>query len=46
MPWVIPYMLGMKSMAGTPLYRDICDFIVEFLSADYEFLVEAVSRDT
>jgi len=46
MPWVIPYMLGMKSMAGTPLYRDMCDFIVEFLSADYEFLVEAVISDT
>lgn len=38
MTWVIPYMLGMKSMAETPLYRDICDFIVEFLSADYELL--------
>ncbi|MDD5052165.1 MAG: molecular chaperone TorD family protein [Sulfuricurvum sp.] len=37
-PWVIPYMMGMKSMADTPFYRDICDFIVEFLSADYEYL--------
>lgn len=37
-PWVVPYMLGMKSMADTPFYRDISDFIVEFLSADYEFL--------
>ncbi|MCK9373913.1 MAG: molecular chaperone TorD family protein [Sulfuricurvum sp.] len=36
--WVIPYMIGMKSMADTPFYRDICDFIVEFLCADYEFL--------
>jgi putative dimethyl sulfoxide reductase chaperone len=35
--WVIPYMMGMKSMAETPFYRDICDFIVEFLSADYEY---------
>jgi TorA maturation chaperone TorD len=41
--WVIPYMLGMKSMAETPLYRDICDFIVEFLSADYEFLKQVLS---
>lgn len=37
-PWVIPYMLGMRSMAETPFYRDICDFMVEFLSADYEYL--------
>ncbi len=37
-PWVIPYMMGMKSMADTPFYRDICDFIVEFLSADIEYL--------
>jgi len=37
-PWVVPYMMGMKSMAGTPFYRDICDFMVEFLSADYEYL--------
>lgn len=36
--WVIPYMLGMKSMATTPFYRDICDFMVEFLCSDYEFL--------
>ena len=39
-PWVIPYMMGMKSMADTPFYRDMCDFIVEFLSADYDFLVQ------
>lgn len=37
-PWVVPYMMGMKSMAETPFFRDICDFIVEFLSSDYEFL--------
>ena len=34
--WVIPYMVGMKSMANTPFYRDICDFIVEFIVADFE----------
>jgi TorA maturation chaperone TorD len=38
MNWVIPYMMGMKSMAQTPFYRDICDFVVEFLTADYEYL--------
>ena len=37
-PWVVPYMMGMKSMAETPFFRDICDFTVEFLSSDYEFL--------
>jgi TorA maturation chaperone TorD len=36
--WVIPYMLGMKNMADTPFYRDICDFMVEFLCSDYEYL--------
>ncbi|MDD5717699.1 MAG: molecular chaperone TorD family protein [Sulfuricurvum sp.] len=39
-PWVVPYMMGMKSMADTPFYRDLCDFIVEFLTADYAYLTE------
>jgi putative dimethyl sulfoxide reductase chaperone len=43
-PWVIPYMMGMKSMADTPFYRDICDFIVEFLSADVEYLTQGVTN--
>ncbi len=43
--WVIPYMLGMKSMADTPFYRDICDFMVEFLVSDYEFLHQASSNE-
>ena len=43
--WVIPYMLGMKSMADTPFYRDICDFMVEFLASDYEFLHQASSNE-
>lgn len=38
MNWAIPYMMGMRSMATTPFYRDICDFMVEFLIADYEYL--------
>ena len=38
MNWVIPYMLGMRSMSTSPFYHDICDFIVEFLSAEYELL--------
>ncbi len=40
MNWVIPYMLGMRAMSESPFYRDICDFIVEFLSAEYELLNE------
>lgn len=43
-PWVIPYMMGMRSMADTPFYRDICDFIVEFLSADIEYLSQGVTN--
>jgi TorA maturation chaperone TorD len=39
-PWVVPYMMGMKSMADTPFYREMCDFIIEFLGADYEFLAQ------
>lgn len=42
--WVVPYMMGMKNMADTPFYRDICDFIVEFLSADYEYLVSGAQN--
>jgi TorA maturation chaperone TorD len=40
-PWAVPYMLGMKSMASTPFYRDICDFMTEFLVADYAHLKKA-----
>lgn len=43
--WVVPYMLGMKSMATTPFYRDICDFMVEFLASDYEFLSNGESHE-
>ena len=34
-------MLGMKSMAATPFYRDICDFLAEFVVADYAHLKKA-----
>lgn len=44
MNWVIPYMMGMRSMATTPFYRDICDFMVEFLVADYEFLANGAKE--
>lgn len=38
MNWVIPYMMGMKVMASTPFYREVCDFLSEFLVADYAHL--------
>jgi len=37
--WVIPYMMGMRTMADTPFYKEMSDFIIEFLSADYEYLM-------
>jgi TorA maturation chaperone TorD len=36
--WVIPYLLGMKSMASTPFYRELFDFTIEFLLSDYSHL--------
>ncbi|OQX60070.1 MAG: dehydrogenase [Helicobacteraceae bacterium 4484_230] len=42
--WAVPYMLGMRSMADTPFYRDICEFTAEFLVSDYEYLA-GVSRE-
>jgi len=41
MRWVIPYMLGMESMAATPFYKDLCGFIIEFLTREYAYLKEA-----
>lgn len=36
--WAIPYFIGIKQMCSTPFYEDLCDFMVEFLATDYEFL--------
>ncbi len=36
--WVVPYMYGMISMASTPFYRDMCSFIIEFLTAEYDMM--------
>lgn len=33
--WAPPFLLGVKEMAKTPFYRDLCDFTAEFLIADY-----------
>ncbi len=39
-PWVVPYMAGMRSMAASPFYAEMCNFIIEFLTADYAYLKE------
>jgi TorA maturation chaperone TorD len=38
--WAVPYFIGIKPMCTTPLYEELCDFIVEFLATDYEFLAQ------
>jgi TorA maturation chaperone TorD len=45
-PWVVPYMIGMKSMANTPFYREISDFMAEFLVADYAYLMQGKENGT
>jgi TorA maturation chaperone TorD len=45
MKWVVPYMLGMKSMALTPFYKDLCDFMVEFIVADYEYCLSVAENN-
>lgn len=37
--WVPVYFLGIKSMAKTPFYEELCDFCAEFILADYDALV-------
>lgn len=36
--WSIPYFMGMQAMAQTPIYREVCEFVVEFLAADIDYL--------
>lgn len=43
MRWSIPFFMGMRAMAMTPLFRDICDFYVEFLVADMEFITDGLA---
>ena len=38
--WVPPYLIAMKREAQTPLYRDLCDFTIDYLLSDYELLKE------
>jgi len=44
--WVVPYMLGMKSMAVTAFYKDICDFMVEFIVADCEVCTQMMESES
>jgi TorA maturation chaperone TorD len=38
--WVVPYLIGMKESTTTPFYRDLFDFTVEYLIAQYHLLSE------
>ena len=39
--WAPIYFLGVKDMAKTQFYRDLCDFTTEFLIADYDCLMQS-----
>lgn len=41
--WAVPYFIGIKAMSTTPFYQDLCDFTVEFLASDYDFLVNELN---
>ena len=36
--WAPAYFTGLKDMAKTSFYRDLCSFAAEFFVADYEYL--------
>lgn len=36
--WSIPYFISIKEMLKTPLYKDLCDFSIEFLASDFEYV--------
>lgn len=36
--WAVPYFIGVKEMCQTPFYKNMCDFTVEFLCSDYEYI--------
>ena len=38
--WIIPFLTGVRPMADTPFYRELCDFTIEFLLSDYSQLIE------
>jgi len=43
--WLIPFLTAIKETAQTPFYRDLCDFTVEFLLADYSALAERIGHE-
>lgn len=43
--WAAPYFIGIKEMTTTPLYSDLCDFTVEFLTSDYDYLKEELRNE-
>ena len=44
LPWIVPFLVAVQSMAETPFYRELCDFTVEFLLSDYSQLIEEVGE--
>jgi TorA maturation chaperone TorD len=38
--WAPIYFLGIKDMAKSSFYRDLCDFVAEFFIADYDYLTD------
>ncbi len=41
--WSVPFFMGMKAMATTPFFRDICDFYVEFIIADMDYIASELA---
>ncbi len=42
--WVPQYLIGIKNIAQTPFYRDLCDFASEFIVADYHSILELTNE--
>jgi TorA maturation chaperone TorD len=38
--WIVPFLVAVRPMAQTPFYRNFCDFTIEFLLADYSYLID------
>lgn len=46
MMWAPSYLLTIAEAAETPFYRELCEFTVEFLFANYEMLSEEVKDES
>ncbi len=42
--WMVPFFTAVAPMAETPFYRELCDFIIEFLLSDHSLLVDTVGE--